>query len=307
MGNTTSSPAGASGVHGYEDWNDQLKRDDSVDHAYASVLASSTAAAAAAALAAETAVATSGLTSNYIASRNQQKQQQQQQQQQQQKLQQQAYAYQQQQHQQQQQQQQYHHMYGQQAHMMHHGHALPPAAAFSQQQQQLQLVVNGTGAEVRRGQGQLQQQQQQQQALNGNQMTDGSSPTTVHPTRSRSLDGRSSEKRPSIRRRRRLPGVVGPDGELEELEKENEALLERLTGLREGKVQFSAKDKKKIDKQYDEYRGLWKKRKMMTMEIVDALVDAMETVKKKDFIEDVGIETDEMVGADIKVNPLAGL
>ncbi|KAJ1655915.1 hypothetical protein IWQ61_004420 [Dispira simplex] len=91
-----------------------------------------------------------------------------------------------------------------------------------------------------------------------------------------------------------------------ELTAENEEFEERLEVLRSGDNRMSAEDKERIDKAYDEYRKYWKKRKSMFKDIFDTITEHMPK-KPREFMEEVGIETDEDAGVDIKVDPLANL
>ena len=49
-----------------------------------------------------------------------------------------------------------------------------------------------------------------------------------------------------------------------------------------------------MEKKYNKYLGVWKKHKKACMNIVDTITSQMD-MKKSDFIETVGIETDEEI------------
>jgi 26S proteasome regulatory subunit (ATPase 3-interacting protein) len=76
-----------------------------------------------------------------------------------------------------------------------------------------------------------------------------------------------------------------------------------LDTLTSGQVQVSVEDKKKIDADYDKMRGLWKARKKMFKGVFDIIGESLPG-KPAAFFEELGIETDEMVGMDINRDPL---
>jgi len=83
--------------------------------------------------------------------------------------------------------------------------------------------------------------------------------------------------------------------QLEKVKSENvelSARLERLKG--QGEV-ISAKDKKMILKNHEEMMTMWRKRKRMCSDILDAVLESWPK-SKKDLYEEIGIETDEEAG-----------
>ncbi|KAJ1987319.1 hypothetical protein H4R33_002924 [Dimargaris cristalligena] len=90
------------------------------------------------------------------------------------------------------------------------------------------------------------------------------------------------------------------------LMEENSGFEERLAVLRSGENVMSEDDKKRIDRAYDDNRKHWKRRKTMFKDIFDAITEHMPG-NRKDFMEELGIETDEQVGVDLKADPLQSL
>ncbi|KAJ1981038.1 hypothetical protein H4R35_000881 [Dimargaris xerosporica] len=90
---------------------------------------------------------------------------------------------------------------------------------------------------------------------------------------------------------------------IDQLTKENEQFETRLATLRSGDNIMSEADKKRIEKSFEENRKHWKKRKQMCKDILDPITEFMPG-KPKDFMAEIGIETDEDAGVDIKANPL---
>lgn len=83
------------------------------------------------------------------------------------------------------------------------------------------------------------------------------------------------------------------DGLREDIER-LEAKLQTLTDA--NRPVITKKDKQKVEKAHEEAVKEWRKRKRMCSSVMDAILEGYPK-PKKDFIEDVGIETDEDVGA----------
>ncbi|CAG8750170.1 18483_t:CDS:2, partial [Acaulospora morrowiae] len=90
---------------------------------------------------------------------------------------------------------------------------------------------------------------------------------------------------------------------LDALDKENEGYEERLKVLRTGSKQISVEDKKRIDELYEKNRKLWRQRKRKFNEVFNQIAEALER-KTKDFMEELGVETDPI---DINEDPLKNL
>jgi len=76
---------------------------------------------------------------------------------------------------------------------------------------------------------------------------------------------------------------------------ENEKRLQRLEVLRDGGNLISEKELKKINKDYETNRKIWKDRKNKCTEIFGMILEN-STAKKKDLLEEIGIATDEDAG-----------
>jgi len=85
---------------------------------------------------------------------------------------------------------------------------------------------------------------------------------------------------------------------LKRLEAEVEEMEERLDKLKNEAVLITPEEKQAINKQFEKSVGLWKKRKRMCMSALDSILDSWPK-KKKDLFDEVGIETDEMIGVKI--------
>lgn len=79
------------------------------------------------------------------------------------------------------------------------------------------------------------------------------------------------------------------------LTKEVEKLKAKLKDLQENSVPISAETKEKIEKEHEKNMKAYKKRKRICMDIVNSIMEGYPK-KKKDLLEEVGIETDEEVG-----------
>ncbi len=86
---------------------------------------------------------------------------------------------------------------------------------------------------------------------------------------------------------------------------QTQLLTDRLETLTSGQVQVSVEEKAKIDADLDTMRGLWKARKKMFKSVFDVIGESLPG-KPSAFFEELGIETDEMVGMDFNRDPLSG-
>jgi len=75
-----------------------------------------------------------------------------------------------------------------------------------------------------------------------------------------------------------------------------EAKLKSLTEGQKGQSVVSKKDKAEVERKHEASVKEWRKRKRMCGNVMDAILENYPKPKKA-FIEDVGIETDEEVGA----------
>jgi 26S proteasome regulatory subunit (ATPase 3-interacting protein) len=92
---------------------------------------------------------------------------------------------------------------------------------------------------------------------------------------------------------------------IEAIKIENQQMTDRLTNLQSGNVKpISPAEKAKIDKDYELMRKEWSSRKKMFNNIWGQITNADLLMKPKDIMEEAGIETDEMVNADLKKDPL---
>eukprot|EP01117_Protostelium_nocturnum_P005947 TRINITY_DN2140_c0_g1_i1.p1 TRINITY_DN2140_c0_g1~~TRINITY_DN2140_c0_g1_i1.p1 ORF type:complete len:253 (+),score=116.37 TRINITY_DN2140_c0_g1_i1:107-760(+) len=95
-----------------------------------------------------------------------------------------------------------------------------------------------------------------------------------------------------------LPSNEEADDRIAKAEQENEDLKERLASIAGGTTVVSPQERKKIEKEYDLSKQMWKKRKRMTKEISDVLEE--KTGKKyKEIKEDLGLEDDEDFGVTV--------
>nr|XP_039263890.1 homologous-pairing protein 2 homolog [Styela clava] len=83
-----------------------------------------------------------------------------------------------------------------------------------------------------------------------------------------------------------------------QLQKEVKQLKERLTKAKQSTEDISEEDKKNIYKNHKQFVSHWKKRKRMTTDLMEAVLEGYPKSKKV-FIEEVGIETDEECNAKI--------
>ena len=86
--------------------------------------------------------------------------------------------------------------------------------------------------------------------------------------------------------------------EILELEKKVNAMEARLHKLSTEQNVVSKEEKENISKNHELAVKEWRKRKRMCTNVMDAILESYPK-SKKDFIEDVGIETDEEMGVKI--------
>jgi len=82
---------------------------------------------------------------------------------------------------------------------------------------------------------------------------------------------------------------------IENLIKENEVLKDRIQKLKTGTVLITKEERKKIFENKEKNVSHWRKRKRLTTDIVDSILEGYPK-SKKDLLEEVGMETDEDVG-----------
>jgi len=82
---------------------------------------------------------------------------------------------------------------------------------------------------------------------------------------------------------------------IENLIKENEVLKDRIQKLKTGTVLITKGERKKIFENKEKNVSHWRKRKRLTTDIVDSILEGYPK-SKKDLLEEVGMETDEEVG-----------
>ena len=86
--------------------------------------------------------------------------------------------------------------------------------------------------------------------------------------------------------------------EIEKLCPEIEQLKSKLGKLKEGRVLISKEEKEKVYKNREKFVKEWRKRKRMTSDILNSILEGYPKPKKQ-LYEDIGIETDE----DYNVKP----
>lgn len=84
-------------------------------------------------------------------------------------------------------------------------------------------------------------------------------------------------------------------GCVEKLEKLNKELTQKINKLKNGKFLITKEERLKINNHADKMISHWKKRKRMTNDIVDGILEGYPK-SKKHLLEETGIETDEEVG-----------
>lgn len=75
-------------------------------------------------------------------------------------------------------------------------------------------------------------------------------------------------------------------------------LKKKLSDLQENQVLISKEEKDKINSENEKMVKMWRKRRRMAMDILDAILEGYPK-KKKDLFDDIGIETDEDVGVKL--------
>ncbi|KAJ3396126.1 hypothetical protein HDU92_003995 [Lobulomyces angularis] len=92
--------------------------------------------------------------------------------------------------------------------------------------------------------------------------------------------------------------VITIKNEINELKEKNAKLEEHLMLLKSGTKKITTEDKKRIDDLYVKMYNFWKSRKKMYKNIWDQIIENIP-MKPGELMEELGIETDEMVGQDI--------
>ncbi|KAI9138512.1 Tat binding protein 1-interacting protein-domain-containing protein [Paraphysoderma sedebokerense] len=87
------------------------------------------------------------------------------------------------------------------------------------------------------------------------------------------------------------------EARLAELAEENAKYDARLQKLREGGRVISVEDKKRIEQDFEKMRKAWVTRKRKCKEILDTMLEH-NPMKPSQFMEELGIETDEQFGLD---------
>ncbi|XP_037796141.1 homologous-pairing protein 2 homolog [Penaeus monodon] len=85
---------------------------------------------------------------------------------------------------------------------------------------------------------------------------------------------------------------------LQDLEEEVSRLQKKLADLQENQVLISKEEKDQINSENEKMVKMWRKRRRMAMDILDAILEGYPK-KKKDLFDDIGIETDEDVGVKL--------
>uniref|UniRef100_H0Y0T6 Homologous-pairing protein 2 homolog n=1 Tax=Otolemur garnettii TaxID=30611 RepID=H0Y0T6_OTOGA len=80
--------------------------------------------------------------------------------------------------------------------------------------------------------------------------------------------------------------------EIEELKKECAAYTERLKNIKAATNHVTPEEKEQVYRERQKYHKEWRKRKRMATELSDAILEGYPKSKKQ-FFEEVGIETDE--------------
>lgn len=83
-----------------------------------------------------------------------------------------------------------------------------------------------------------------------------------------------------------------------QLEEEVSRLQKKLADLQENQVLISKEEKDQINSENEKMVKMWRKRRRMAMDILDAILEGYPK-KKKDLFDDIGIETDEDVGVKL--------
>ena len=79
---------------------------------------------------------------------------------------------------------------------------------------------------------------------------------------------------------------------LQNLKSEIQELEKQLAEMKSNCVKIDATEKKQLTEQHKHVVGQWKKRKRMTCDIMNAVLEGYPKTKKQ-FLDEVGIETDE--------------
>ena len=85
---------------------------------------------------------------------------------------------------------------------------------------------------------------------------------------------------------------------VEKLKNLNMELTQKINKLKSGKFLITKEERQKIFNHSDKMISHWKKRKRMTNDIVDSILEGYPK-SKKHLVEETGIETDEEVGVSL--------
>lgn len=85
---------------------------------------------------------------------------------------------------------------------------------------------------------------------------------------------------------------------VKEFKNNNEILQQRISKLRSGTTLMTKEDRLKLYNKKDKMLGQWKKRKRMTSDVLNAILEGYPKSKKQ-LLEEVGVETDDDVGVQI--------
>jgi len=82
---------------------------------------------------------------------------------------------------------------------------------------------------------------------------------------------------------------------VEKLEKLNTELTQKINKIKSGRVLITKEERQKINNHAEKMISHWRKRKRMTNDIVDGILEGYPK-SKKHLLEETGVETDEEVG-----------
>lgn len=102
-----------------------------------------------------------------------------------------------------------------------------------------------------------------------------------------------------VKRLQSEPRTAAAEEISKELESDIGKLKSELAVLKDAGNLVTADEKKKVETKYNGAVGEWRKRKRMMREVVGAIMENYPK-NKKALLEDMGAETDEEAGVDIK-------
>ncbi|KAJ1500557.1 hypothetical protein HMI54_010714 [Coelomomyces lativittatus] len=85
---------------------------------------------------------------------------------------------------------------------------------------------------------------------------------------------------------------------INQLEVENEKFTTRLSKLNEGTEIVDPVARQLLESTLKSYKSAWSSKKRRVKDAVDLITEQLDK-KPTEFMEDIGIETDEMIGLDI--------